>query len=338
MNLYTIEEYVLNRYNASSKAREDVSSIVLSCGFKSAAKNDKSKLKGGKIRKILLTLSVYFKLLKTLEKDDVLFLQTSSVVLKGILRIKGIKKFQIIYLIHDIFPIRYDDVDAHAEEIFRELSLINQCEYVICHNEKMKERLITLGCTSKIYCLNIFDYLVDDASNIRERDPNGRTVAFAGNLSKSRFLNVLDEKCFDVKINVYGLPETKYSSLQYMGSLPAEQLPYKIEGNFGLIWEGGYQMTDKDNYLRYNNPHKASLYIVSGLPLIVWDRSAIADFVTKNRIGITISSLDELALKIGCISSSEYEELVSNCLSLRESLISGNNLKHVLDDIIGGLR
>ena len=39
MGKYVLEEYVLNEYNASSKAREDVSHFVMQNGFQSIAKN-----------------------------------------------------------------------------------------------------------------------------------------------------------------------------------------------------------------------------------------------------------------------------------------------------------
>lgn len=45
---YAIEEYVFNDYNASSKARKDVSFFVHQFGFKTLIKNDKSKKNMGK--------------------------------------------------------------------------------------------------------------------------------------------------------------------------------------------------------------------------------------------------------------------------------------------------
>ena len=47
-------------------------------------------------------------------------------------------------------------------------------------------------------------------------------------------------------------------------------------------------------YLQYNAPHKMSLYIRCGLPIIVWEKAGLAPFVKKNNVGICISSLTEL--------------------------------------------
>ena len=46
--------------------------------------------------------------------------------------------------------------------------------------------------------------------------------------------------------------------------------------------------------MRFNNPHKLSLYVALGLPVIVWREAAIAEFVLKQGIGITVSDLLEL--------------------------------------------
>lgn len=334
MAKYILEEYVFNGYNASSKAREDVSKIVLEAGFESFATNDKRASKNTKLSKIISASMIYLKILFYLGKDDLIFLQTSAAILDGVLKIKKIKQFKVIYLIHDIFSLRYDDIVLHKAEIKADILRLNQCEYVICHNSQMKEKLVKTGCTSELLELQIFDYLVEDASlEVIERD-YGHTVAFAGNLSKSEFLNELDaRKIEEVNFNIYGKPEMQFSNLKYCGSVAAEKLPSVINGSYGLIWEGGYYVSELDNYTRFNNPHKASLYIVSGLPLIVWGKSAIAEFVKKYDIGICIDSLDELEKTIENVNDKEYEEMQQKCLEIREKLIAGYYLKYALSFI-----
>ena len=335
MRKYVLEEYVLNEYNASSKAREDVSRFVLQNGFCSIAKNDKRKFPKNRFLKLLLAFCIYGKLLFKLHKNDILFLQTSSKVLDGVLRIKKMKKFKIIYLIHDVFPIRYDDTAAHKNEIVPEIKRLNQCDYIICHNKKMLERLQELGCTSSLISLTIFDYYAKPFTP-HNRALDKPCVCFAGNIAKSPFLKKLDQVINSsvLKFHIYGTPKTDYSKLSYCGSLPAEQLPLLIEGSYGLIWEGGYEVQEHNNYLRYNNPHKASLYITAGLPIIVWSKAAIAEFVQTNKVGICIDSLDELEKQITSISQREYAALQNNCLKLRPKLMSGGYLKEALDTIL----
>ena len=333
MRKYVLEEYVLNGFNASSKAREDVSKFVLDFGFESIAQNDKSNIRT-KVGKSVLALKVYCSLLLKLKKDDILFLQTSMKVLEGIFRIKEIKHFKIVYLIHDVFSIRYDNEDKHEKEIRQEINALNKCDYVICHNSVMKERLEELGCRSTLIELEIFDYKVPNGSIPKKQDMTVPSIAFAGNIAKSSFLMDLDTRIKKINVNVYGNPLTKFQKLTYKGTVPAEELPQKIEGMYGLIWEGEYIAHEEDNYLRYNNPHKTSLYIVSGLPIVIWSKAAMANFVISNNIGITIDSLNELEDRLYNISEDEYRTMKNNCLCLRKQLLNGYHLKKAIDRVI----
>ena len=252
---YTIEEYVFNDYNASSKARKDVSYFVLQNGFRSLFRNDKTKMQHNKLAKILLSVKLYINLLR-LKRDDVLFVQTSLMVLKPILRIKSVKKFRLIYLIHDLFCLRYnteESIKEHSQEIKQSLSVISQCDYVIAHNDIMVQRLRDFGCTSSLISLGIFDY--DCYLPVKKRtliDGEKVKIAFAGYLGKSYFLKQLDELPHNYQLIVYGLPKIDLKTSVYKGSVDADVLPDVIEGHFGLIWEGDYDIQEKDNYTCIN--------------------------------------------------------------------------------------
>ena len=84
-------------------------------------------------------------------------------------------------------------------------------------------------------------------------------------------------------------------------------------------------------YLKMNNPHKASLYLASGFPIIVWRQSALADFVRKNSCGILVDSLFEIADILDSISNDEYEELIRNSKKIGDNICNGHYLKTALD-------
>lgn len=46
-------------------------------------------------------------------------------------------------------------------------------------------------------------------------------------------------------------------------------------------------------YLRYNNPHKLSLYMVSGLPVVIWSKAAEAEFVINNKVGVVVDDIND---------------------------------------------
>lgn len=96
------------------------------------------------------------------------------------------------------------------------------------------------------------------------------------------------------------------------------------------MWDGTSSDSCVGNtgeYLKYNNPHKTSLYMVAGLPVIVWDQAAIAEFVVNNGVGIAVSSLNDLASTLQEITEQEYEKMRSNAVQVGVRLKSGDYLK-----------
>lgn len=87
-------------------------------------------------------------------------------------------------------------------------------------------------------------------------------------------------------------------------------------------------------YLKMNNPHKASLYLASGFPIIVWSQSALADFVRKNQCGIIVDSLFEIADCLNSIDEEDYQELIKNSKIVGEKL-NGYFLKTALENVKG---
>ena len=334
---YTIEEYLLNEYNASSKARKDISRFVLQNGFQSIFRFDKTKVHRHKMAKLLLTLILCAKIFM-LKKDDVLFVQTSLTVLRTILRIKAFRGFKIIYLVHDLYSLKYNTAESrriHAEEISKDVSTLSQCDFVIVHNERMAQGLKACGCKSQLIPLGIFDYTCSLPERVRTWDIGEKAgVVFAGYLGKADFLWELDKISHEsFSMIIYGIPEISVKNSVYKGCVDADVLPGVIEGHFGLIWEDGYHANMTDNYMCVNNPHKLSMYIVAGLPVIVWAKSAAALFVEANNIGITVDSLDELDDRIKYVSLESYSVMVNNCLAIRKKLVRGGYLSEALKQV-----
>ena len=101
-------------------------------------------------------------------------------------------------------------------------------------------------------------------------------------------------------------------------------------GGFGLVWDGDSAHTCSGmygEYLKINNPHKASLYLASGFPIIVWKQSALADFVRNNNCGILVNSLFEIAETLKSISEDEYQEMIKNSKRIGEKIRQGHYLK-----------
>lgn len=340
MNILLAEESSLNGKNAGSKARRDVEYILKRAGFRHIRLY---KSNCNKIIVIINILIAYIKVILLSKKINYIVIEHPYIpfkvceILGKLSKRVGSKGASTILLIHDINSIRYEkQIDIETE-----IKIINMYKYVIVHNKKMKEFLINNGCKSNIKELVIFDYVLEDSNNYRSIGTDGFTVAVAGNLSiqKSGYIYKLGN-INNVKFNLYGNGVDKNilpANVNYCGSFSPKEIPKRLEGSYGLIWDGDeiYSCTGKiGNYLKYNNPHKASLYIVSDKPIITWSKSAIADLVIERNIGICVEKLEDLGNVLSNISQKNYDEMVKNVINMKNDLINGNNLLSVIEDIM----
>ncbi|MDD3401829.1 MAG: hypothetical protein PHQ72_00535 [Hespellia sp.] len=333
MNRVILDEKIGITYNASSKARDDAAYFVSSYVGKDGGKyhvlgsNDKSHIKS-KWGKIYVGIKALLKLFFSLKDDDVVFAQSSLKIIRKLDFIRRLKKSRSILLIHDLDALRdsYEDDDS----INREIEVLNRQDVVIVHNESMKQELRQRGCKINLVSLQIFDYYTNAPIVNRRFDTRRIEVCFAGNLSprKTGFLYRLDENDMKIKFNIYGRKEKELKKLCYCGCYEPERLPEVLQGQFGLIWEGNdYSYNETEHpYIMFNNPHKASLYIVSCLPIIVWEKAAIAEYVKRENIGITISNLDEIEERLFTITVCEYDGFLENIKRVRSDLLKGKHL------------
>ncbi len=229
---------------------------------------------------------------------------------------------RMLFIVHDLDALRNFGSASTADEIKQ----LNRAEFLIVHNRRMLERLREIGVSTPMIALELFDYLLDGELPSRPSD-SGNAIVFAGNLSKSAFLKSIGE--LKVQFNLYGPGGEDLSELgnvEYRGSFSPEEVPYKLEGGFGLIWDGDSIDTCAGafgEYLRLNNPHKLSLYIAAGLPVVTWTRAAIADFIAENGIGFTVDSLREIPSRLEKINAAEYRSMLENSARLQKKIAAG---------------
>ena len=112
-----------------------------------------------------------------------------------------------------------------------------------------------------------------------------------------------------------------------------DELIKNLKGKYGLVWDGDSIETcsgGKGEYLRINNPHKLSLYLAVGLPVIIWDEAAEAEFVLRENVGFTIKSLYELSEKMALISDDDYEIMKKNAEVVGARLRNGKYMTNAI--------
>lgn len=325
MKKYVIDIVRHGELNAGSKAKADISDVLSTEDFMSL----EIELKGNKISKLAHSLKEIYKFKKIINssKEEKIFLfqypvyqeildsKLAEIISSGI----------IILLIHDIDSLRYPDKNKSLEEITR----FNNADIIISHNSVMTSWLVEHGVKTPIINLEIFDYL--NPYKFVDRDQNAPLV-FAGNLNKSKFLF---EWNLEKKIQLFGISDQyKFpSNTQYNGSFPPDELPMHLSGSFGLVWEGNLLDTGSGQlaeYTKFNNPHKASLYLSCGLPLIVWSESAVANFVKEYDCGLIVESLTDLDGILANLDEKDYKKLSINAEKVGKKINEGFYTRNAL--------
>lgn len=340
MNLYITRKYDgLN--NAGGKAPSDVNAICHNLGWtKFEIRTPKNNKKLNKAFYMVPYLWHFLKITKV-QGDYVLYqhpsyysMKVDSIVIRII---KKVSNFRIVMLVHDLDSLRFRT--ARSE---KEMGLLEASDYIICHNHRMKEYLVSKGIVpEKFVELEIFDYLCEKESEANQNNPEKNSVAIAGNLSpeKCSYIYKFIENNPELKINLYGVGykgKSEYTNAEYHGSFSPEELPSKLDSAYGLVWDGPEITScsgDFGEYLRFNNPHKLSLYMAAGIPVVTWKQAAIADFVEKHQVGIVVDSLVDLSKTLDQISEEQYAAMKTNAEAIGEKLREGFYFRRALQEI-----
>jgi hypothetical protein len=326
------------QYHAGSKARSDADQILTSFKFSRLINcSIDNNIPPGQKKNLyyyvcrVLNASKSYLVLHDV-KNKVIFAQFpdySPKVLHGTIKNLFFSN-KMIFLVHDVDLLR--DFGSWNDE----LEILNHALILIVHNEVMGKELRKLGVIKpKFINLDLFDYLIAKKPTVKAFQ---KAVVFAGNLGKSQFLQewLLQKRTYD--INLYGIGFDNKQSLpehtHYCGSYSPDQLPQEITGGFGLVWDGNSVETCHGpfgTYTKYNNPHKFSLYIASGIPMIVWKEAAVANIVRKYDIGICVDNLQQVDDFMNEITPLEYQRLVKNAQELQKRVLNGFYLTRAID-------
>lgn len=331
---YFFSEYITNEKNAGNKARKDVETIFSLRKYKKVEyiRSTSRNILKNKVENFFLLK----KSLKKIPKEEVLFIQYPFMSGGNTLLPYICKKRKVGIIIHDLDSLRMTKDDKVRK---KQVNTLKKCKYIIAQNSSMEKFLIENGCNKdSIFNLKVFDYLT---SEIVEKNHfnDANNICFSGNLKKSNFIYNIKAPLSNIGFLLYGNGLNKHkidNTVKYGGAFSPEEVHKKLKGRFGLVWDG--PEIDKcsgllGEYLQYNDPHKLSMYTVAGLPIIIWDKAAEAQFVKQYNIGLTISSLEELPDVINGIDENKYEELRKNVLELAHKMSVGFFLKSQLDII-----
>lgn len=347
MKKYQIYENGRENNNAGSKATKDANMIGEQLGYSTLMLTERTIRSGfnGKAQRQLGYTLDWLSIYRSIENGSIVFLQNPfrqrQIVRNRVLcLLKEKKNVKYISLVHDVEELRgiLDADYCHDEFQF----MLDHSDIFIVHNQVMKDYFIHKGIENdRIVVLEIFDYLQTYEPHLPRFSTS---VVIAGNLDpvKSKYISQLS-KLHDTHFELFGSNYSceKAPNVHYNGAVSAEKLPKHLSNGFGLVWDGDRIETCCGNtgeYLKYNDPHKLSLYLSSGLPVIIWKRAAEAAMIEDYGLGICIDSLYELEKILTGISAEEYAHFAHAVSCIAPRLCNGSFLRRAIHEAESRLR
>lgn len=230
-----------------------------------------------------------------------------------------------------------DGLRGGDERLFKkEIQFLKRFKNFIVHTPEMQQLLMDNGVNGLFSPLYLFDFLA--APNLIKREKSCQ-VAFAGNLFKSTFLENVDQIAASTQLHfhIYGPNQSvemeNQKSATYHGCFEPYDLPAIMKGAFGLVWDG--DGVEKPiglfgDYMQFIAHHKASLYLMAGMPVIVYDKAGTSKIIVEANAGFAVSSLAEIEERINALTDAEYQVMAENAQSLAKRLSSGTFLLKAL--------
>lgn len=324
----------MNKYlklDTGNKAKEDIDQLMGEKGFRNIAIGSSWHGKVGRFfAKLLSVIVLPFRV----DASDVLLIQYPFKKYYSLVcKLTHMRGGKVVTLIHDLGCFRRKKLTVE-EEIVR----LTNTDILIVHNESMMTFLTDHGYKRPMLTLGIFDYLSDNqpSSHPVHKAGEGWDVVYAGGLAerKNKFLYILDEALdkdinWTLHIHGKGLDEAKaatWSHIKSRGFIKSDDFIRESIGHFGLVWDGaGIDECSGDwgVYLKVNNPHKTSFYLRSGKPVIIWKQAALAAFVEREGVGITVESLRDIDAALRKLTEEEYKAMTERVKIIQTRLAEG---------------
>ncbi|MBR5820132.1 MAG: galactofuranosyltransferase [Alistipes sp.] len=341
MNYFLSRNYrTLNQ--AGNKAKTDIEAALTELGFRSAGLAQSTHKNA--VLHFLYNIGSVLKAPFTLRKGDILVIQYPLKKWFALsCKLAHLRGARVITVIHDLGSFR-----RKALTIPQEIARLSNADYIIAHNAKMRQWLEEHGLQRPIGELGIFDYRSTTEAQPATEVKRPYRLLYAGALApiKNAFLYEIGAHIHNYRFNLYGngfkVEEAKGSEhFNYIGFVPSDQLIATAQGDFGLVWDGHSLdgcMGDLGEYLQYNNPHKTSLYLRCGLPIIIWKRAALASFVEEHQVGLTIDSLRELDERLGSLSEEEYYAMRQRVATVSQRIAEGRYVQEAVKQAMETLK
>lgn len=327
--------------SAGSKAKTDVEDILESMGAVNVGLA--RRFRSGKVYAFIYNMCSVVRYLFSLRRGDCVVLQYPVKKYYAFLcRVAHWRGAKVVTLVHDLGSFRRKKLTVEQE-----MSRLSQGDYVIATNAVMREWLQQQGLTLPMGSLDVWDFLGGAQPRARLPYANRKRVLYAGALGHRKNSFVVEwaamQRNYD--LHIYGDYARYATSLagEYLychDFMPHEAFISQVQAHYAVVWDGGSVDCcegDFGAYLQYNTPHKISMYLRTGIPLVVWSGAAMAQFVAENGVGIVVDSLRELDALLSEIDENLWLTMCDNVAEVSSRLQEGYYLRRAVDEAMNVL-
>ena len=325
--------------SAGDKAKTDIEAVMQRMGYRNLGlSQNRSK---NAVRAYLHTLASVLRGVARLKKDDIVVVQYplkkyyDFVVKKAVSR--GAK---VVTVIHDLGSFRRRKLTVE-EEIAR----LNLSSVIVVHSEAMRDWLRDHGVNTAMVVLGLFDYLSTASvptSEIKAGIEKRPELVFAGNCSPSANGWIYELAAADPSVDLIlyggGVDDEKSTpNIKPQGYVDSDKLIEETKGDYGVVWYGSSINEGAGalgEYLKYNAPHKTSLYLRAGLPVIIWDQAALAEIVSRLDVGLCVPSLRDIGKVLAAITPERYARMRANASAVAARLAKGRFIEEALNKAV----
>jgi hypothetical protein len=230
---------------------------------------------------------------------------------------------QSVCLVHDLEMLRQPALAA------REARTLGRFDAVIAHSEAMAAVIRAEVPNVTVVVLEAFDFLGAPPSLEPTAAPS--CLYIFGNLTREKagYVYEIEAAASGLSVEIYGpncdvglLPQ----GVHWNGLLNPQQPDLDTLRGFGLVWDGDSPARlagPFGEYLKYNAPHKFSLYLALGIPVIAPTAAAVAPVVDRYGLGACVNSVQDALRFVETCPDSEWKRMVEAVREVQRRVQAG---------------
>ncbi|KRN27708.1 hypothetical protein IV38_GL001921 [Lactobacillus selangorensis] len=214
------------------------------------------------------------------------------------------RQTKLVILVRDYHSLHYGYNPG-----FDEVRLFNLAKALIVPSERMRTKLRADGVNTPIVLQYVGDFRT--ARNMNQK-LSERSVVVLDAAAQTNILTAWQQKTPLIGV---GRHEKKLNLPANVNNIQTQSVRESIQKMplfIGLVLE-------KNEYAKYRSSYAAAAFLALGMPIIVWEQSALAGFIKINHLGWTLKSVkdvDGLLKSLSDTTIHEYQERVQSFAQL----------------------